>query len=87
MTHPMSAAMLRNRKLSRLERAVAVGLSSLWLAAGTVSLWLALASARWAWTVAALAALIYGLAWLRVARLGRPLSWPEVVVPRRAARD
>jgi hypothetical protein len=79
--------MLRNRKLSRLDRAVAIGLSLLWLAAGTVSLCLALASARWAWTVAALVALIYGLAWLRIARLARPLSWPELVVPWRSARD
>jgi hypothetical protein len=83
----MAATMLRKRKLSRLERAVAVGLSLLWLAAGIVSLCFALADARWGWAAAALVALVYGLAWLRVAVLARPLSWPEIVAPWRSAQD
>jgi hypothetical protein len=83
----MSAAMPRKRKLSRLERAVAVGLSLLWLAAGTVSLCLALAGTRWGWAAAALAAIVYGLAWLRVAVLARPLRWPEIAAPWRSTRD
>jgi hypothetical protein len=73
--------MPKRRALSSFERGLAVCLSLVWLGAGALALYLALVHSRWGMGVAALAALIYGAAWLRVAALSRLLTWPELVAP------
>ena len=73
--------MPKRRALSPFERGLAVCLSLVWLGCGALALYLALVHSRWGMGVAALAALIYGAAWLRVAALSRLLTWPELVAP------
>ncbi|HEY4956296.1 MAG TPA: hypothetical protein VII31_00655 [Caldimonas sp.] len=78
--------MQRQRRLSRLERILAVGLSLAWTIGGGAALRLAWLDSRWGLGLAAVLALVYGLAWLRVAALARLLGWAELVAPWRARR-
>jgi hypothetical protein len=73
--------MRTNGKLSRLERALAAGLSVVWLFFGCKALYLALSNSRWGMAVLASGAVVYGFAWIRVAILARLLSWREIVAP------
>jgi hypothetical protein len=72
------------RKLSKAERIVALCLAAIWIAAGCAALGLALVHSRWFTVVVALAAVGYGIAWLRVAWLARLLTWSELFMPWRA---
>ena len=76
-----SIDMQKRRALSPFERGLAVCLSLVWLGGGAFALYLALIHSRWDMGVAALAALVYGVAWLRVAALSRLLTWPDLVAP------
>jgi hypothetical protein len=78
--------MKRSRTLSSSERVLAVCLSLAWLCGGALALYSALIHSRWGIGVAAIAALIYGAAWLRVAALSRLLTWAELVAPWRRLR-
>jgi hypothetical protein len=69
------------RRLSRLDRGIAVILSLVWLLGGAFGLYLALTRSRWLLAAVSLAALCYGAAWLRVALRSRLLTWRELVVP------
>lgn len=71
--------MQRRGTLSPLERGMAVGLALVWLCGGSFALYFALVNSRWGLGIVALAALIYGAAWLRVAALSRLLTWPELI--------
>ena len=74
------------RNLSSVERILAVALSITWLTGGCVALYFALTSVRWGLLVCAVLAVAYGVAWLRVARRSRLLTWRELVMPWRSAR-
>ena len=73
--------MQKRRALSPFERGLALCLSLVWLGGGAFALYLALIHSRWGLGLAALAALVYGVAWLRVAALSRLLTWPDLVAP------
>jgi hypothetical protein len=73
--------MQKRRALSPFERGLAVCLSLVWLGGGAFALYIALVHSRWGMGFAALAALIYGIAWLRVATVSRLLTWPELIAP------
>jgi hypothetical protein len=72
---------VRARKLSRLERALAICLSLIWVGGGCVALNAALTHSRWLVAVVAVAAIGYGVAWARVAIFARLLTWSERVMP------
>jgi len=70
--------------LSGVNRAVAVVLAFVWLGAGIAGVVAGLGRGQVVVVIAAVAALVYGLIWLRVATRGRLLSWRELVTPWRA---
>jgi hypothetical protein len=72
------------RKLSKLERALAICLSLIWVAAGCVALNAALIHSRWLIAACAVVAIAYGIAWARVAVLSRLLTWPKLIAPWRS---
>jgi len=71
-------------KLSRPERIVAICLAAIWIAGGCTALYLALTRSRWLIAACALAAVAYGVAWVRVALAGRLLTWPGLFRPWRS---
>jgi hypothetical protein len=73
--------MRKKGSLSRLERGLAIALAAIWLVGGACGIYLALARGRWGLSFVALAAVIYGAAWLRVAARARLLTWNELVAP------
>ena len=73
--------MHRRGTLSPFERGLAVCLSLVWLCGGAFALYFALVHSRWGMGLVALAALVYGAAWLRVAALSRLLTWPKLIAP------
>jgi hypothetical protein len=74
------------RKLSKLERALAICLSLVWVGGGCVVLGVGLIHARWIMTLCAAAAIGYGIAWARVAVLSRLLTWPRLLMPWRPGK-
>jgi hypothetical protein len=78
--------MKRDRTLSPFERVVALCLSLAWLGGGAFAFYFALIHSRWGIGAAALAALVYGVAWLRVAATSRLLTWAELIAPWRRLR-
>jgi hypothetical protein len=75
------------RKLSKLERALAICLSLIWIAVGCVALDAALVQSHWLIAACAVAAIAYGIAWARVAVLSRLLTWPRLIAPWRSDRS
>lgn len=73
--------MQKHHTLSRLERGIALCLALVWFCGGIFGLYGALACHRWAMGFVALPALLYGVAWLRVAARSRLLTWPELIAP------
>ena len=73
--------MRKNGTLSRAERGLAVALSLIWLAGGAFTMYFALLQGRWGMGLVALAGLLYGGAWLRVAARSRLLTWHEFITP------
>ena len=69
------------RKLSKLERALALFLALAWVCGGCVAPDAALTHSRWLMAIVAVAAIAYGIAWARVAAFARLLSWSELVFP------
>ena len=67
--------------LSTFERALALCLSLVWLCGGALGLYAAVAHNRWLLGFAAIAALVYGAAWVRVVVLSRLITWSELVLP------
>jgi hypothetical protein len=60
---------------------VALSLALVWLSAGAVAAYLAVVEARWGLAIGSLAALVYGIVWLRAAARSRLLAWHELVAP------
>jgi hypothetical protein len=73
--------MRADRQLSKLERAVAIFLALIWVAAGLAALYLAVLRSRWVLSFCALIAIGYGLAWTRVAVRSHFLTWPRLLKP------
>ncbi|HEX3398239.1 MAG TPA: hypothetical protein VHS76_16160 [Steroidobacteraceae bacterium] len=69
------------RTLSTAERIIAICLALIWIGGGCTGLYFALAQSRWLIGIVALAALAYGIAWVRVALLARLLTWPRLFAP------
>lgn len=65
-------------ELTPADRAVAVPLAAIWLAAGAAACTLAVARRRWLLLLPGAAAVWYGLVWARVVRTRRRLDrlWP-----------
>jgi len=78
--------MKRSRTLSSVERVVALCLALTWLCGAAFAFYFAWLHSRWGFGVAALGALLYGAAWLRVAARSRLLTWAELVAPWRRLR-
>jgi hypothetical protein len=74
------------RKLSKLERALAVILALIWICGGLVALYATLIHSQWSLSLCALIAVAYGLAWTRVAVLSRLLTWPKLFTPWRSGK-
>jgi ABC-type transport system involved in cytochrome bd biosynthesis fused ATPase/permease subunit len=77
---------MSKRALSKVERAVALCLALVWITVGCTAAYFALVRSRWLIAAAALAAIVYGMAWVRVALLARLLTWKEILVPWRPER-
>ena len=73
-----------DRKLSQLERALAIFLALIWVAAGCAALSAAALRSKWGFCFCALIAIAYGLAWTRVAVRSRLLTWPSLFAPWRS---
>ncbi|HTP46098.1 MAG TPA: hypothetical protein VMQ50_04160 [Casimicrobiaceae bacterium] len=72
----------------RAVRIVSTLLALVWLGAGVAAIVLALMNpSRWTLGVVGVAALWYGLLWMRVARLGRRLTVREALMPWRVKRQ
>ncbi len=76
--------MMSPSQLRGPDRAVALLLAVIWLAAGLTAIFLGIENRRWALCAAALFALFYGVLWARVAARERLLTWRDVVAPWRA---
>jgi hypothetical protein len=74
------------RTLSKAERIIAFSLALICIAGGCAALYIAFVQSRWVVGIIALAALAYGIAWVRVARLARLLTWTEFLAPWRSGR-
>jgi hypothetical protein len=72
--------------LSAAQRAVALCLALVWITAGSTAAYFAFVRSRWLIAGAALAAIVYGIAWVRVALLARLLTWREILAPWRRNR-
>ena len=67
--------------LSPFERGLALALSLVWLGGSVGTLYFAVLQSRWLPGFLAIAALVYGAAWLRVATRSRLLTWAELIAP------
>jgi hypothetical protein len=70
----------------RTVRIVGDLLALVWLAAGFAAIFVAVGTARWLPGVLGVAAVCYGLLWVRVARLARQLTVREALMPWRVGR-
>ena len=78
---------MRSRKQSpRTVRIVSAVLALVWLAAGFAAIVIAVSTSRWLPGIIGVAALLYGLLWVRVVRLGRQLTIREALMPWRVGR-
>lgn len=68
-------------KLSGVNRAVALGLAIVWLGAGIVGVVFGVGRAQVVLAIVGVAAIAYGLLWIRVAARSRLLSWRELIAP------
>jgi len=73
-------------KLGPIDRTVATVLGLIWLSGGVTSIVLGLARASWLPVLFGPFALWYAVAWLRVARRNRLLTWSELATPWRRGR-
>jgi len=62
-------------------------LALVWCGAGVAAIAIAVNTSRWPLGAIGLAAVGYGVIWLQVARLGRPLTVREALMPWRGPRD
>lgn len=67
------------KKSPRTARTVSALLAAVWLGAGFIAVVIAVTTSRWLLGIIGLAALWYGLLWLRVLRLGRRLTGREAL--------
>jgi acyl dehydratase len=65
----------------RTVRIVSGLLAAVWLGAGFAAIVMAVSTSGWLLGVVGLAALLYGLLWVRVMRLGRQLTVREALMP------
>ena len=78
---------MRSRNQSpRTVRIVSALLALVWLGAGFAAIVVAVSSSRWLLGVIGVAALWYGLLWVRVVRLGRQLTIREALMPWRVGQ-
>jgi membrane protease YdiL (CAAX protease family) len=73
--------------LSSMSRTVAAVLALVWIVVGVVSLVLSLVHERWLLALLAVVAILYGVAWIRVAAHGRLLRGRDLVTPWRPPRS
>lgn len=70
------------RQLNARNRVAAIILAVVWAVAGTASLVLSLIQHKWIFALLAPFALVYSVAWIRVAVQARLLSsWREIATP------
>jgi hypothetical protein len=67
--------------LSGVNRAVALALALVWIGAGAAAVVVGLSHGQAVVVIVAVAAIMYGLLWFRVAVRSRLLSWRELVAP------
>jgi hypothetical protein len=72
------------RKVSGIDRFVAVALALIWGSAGLGGLVVAYCYGRWGLVVLACFAFWYAVVWARVAARARVLTWREFLAPWRA---
>ena len=70
-----------------MSRTVAAVLALVWIVVGVVSLVLSLVHERWLLALLAVVAILYGVAWIRVAAHGRLLRGRDLVRPWRPPRS
>ena len=78
--------MVPRHQSRRTVRIVGGLLAAAWLAAGFVGVVVAAVTLRWVPAVVGLAALYYGIVWVRVVRQGRLLTVREALMPWRLNR-
>ena len=72
--------MASHRQSPRTVRIVSALLALVWLGAGFVAIVMAVNTSRWLLGVIGVAALFYGLLWVRVVHLGRQLTVREALM-------
>ena len=74
-------AMGRKSERSSVVCIAAGVLAVIWFAAGAAAVVVGLAHGRWLVPLLGFVAIWYGLVWIRVAREGRRMKWPEGLLP------
>ena len=70
-----------SKQSPRTVRIVSAILALVWLGAGCVAIAIAVTTARWLPGIIGALAVLYGLLWVRVMRLGRQLTLREALMP------
>jgi hypothetical protein len=73
--------MVSRNQSPRTVRIVSGLLALVWLGAGFAAIVTAVSTSRWLPGIIGVAALLYGLLWVRVMRLGRQLSVRDALMP------
>jgi hypothetical protein len=73
--------MSASKQSPRTVRIISALLALVWLGAGLVAIAIAVNTSRWLPGVVGALALLYGLLWVRVMRLGRQLTLREALMP------
>jgi hypothetical protein len=78
--------MSARKRSPRTVRIVSGVLALVWLGAGFAAIVIAVDTSRWLPAVIGVAALLYGLLWVRVMRLGHQLTVRDALMPWRAGQ-
>jgi hypothetical protein len=73
--------MRASKQSPRTVRIISALLALVWLGAGVAAIAIAVNTSRWLPGVMGVLALLYGLLWVRVMRLGRQLTLREALTP------
>jgi len=71
---------------SRTVRVISSLLALVWLGTGFAAIFVAVSTTRWLPGIVGVAAVCYGLLWVRVVRLGRQLTVREALMPWRVGQ-
>jgi predicted acyltransferase len=69
------------RRSSRGFGVIAGALATVWIGVGLLAIAIGLAQGRWLPPLCGVVAVWYGLVWMRAAREGRLLRWPQGLLP------